>query len=132
MSTAKPPSSSSHRAPSNTCQVTRAVQTMSSIHQTPLTTTFRDAYRFYFYSPKHFPKILGGIMLASGVAGYTCMGWWHGRKMEEMKQIYVDAYYCDGEGNGSRLASLARKMTRRIVNSGAEPSGLQRQGTKFW
>jgi len=32
-------------------------------------------------------------MFASGIAGYCCMGYWQGKKMEERKRIYVDAYH---------------------------------------
>ena len=101
---------------------------MSALHHT-------SVFRKYFYSRRHFPKILGGVMLASGVAGYCAMGYWHGQKMEERKQIYVDAYHNGGSG-GSRLVSLARKMTHRFVSPSEsrcqESPGLQRQVTKFW
>lgn len=146
MSAANKPSASAKKTTlSNaTCQVTRAVQTMSSFHQsTSMTGTFRDTYRFYFYSPKHFPKILGGIMVLSGIAGYSCMGWYHDRTMEERKRIYVEAYHhnngvgassstlatnsslvssseyaknnINGDGDNNRLVSLARKMTHRTL-----------------
>ena len=143
---ATPPSSSSKKGswPSTlhqrqSCQVTRAVQTMSAFNGTSMTNTFRK----YFYSRKHFPKILGGVMIASGIAGYYSMGWWHTRQLEERKRIYIDAYHNRGDGHGSgdnRLVSLARKMTQRFAAASSPQSSfyrtdtsiLQRQVTKFW
>mmetsp|Transcript_32952 Transcript_32952/g.59419 ORF Transcript_32952/g.59419 Transcript_32952/m.59419 type:complete len:166 (-) Transcript_32952:46-543(-) len=150
------PSNLHHRQ--NSCQVTRAVETMSSFHHTSMKKTLR----LYFYSRAYFPKILGGIMIASGIAGYACMGWWHDRKMKEMERIYSDAYH-NGDrvsssiaknvrsfpGNGKNgnnedsdngLVALTRNMTRRIVASSrhatlsnaTDSSRLQRQVTKFW
>lgn len=122
--------------PSDPCQVTRAVQTLSALnqHRSFAKTTFRK----YFYSRTHFPRILGGIMLASGVAGYTFMGWLHGRQIEERTRIYVEAYN-NGErreDDGDGLIALARKMTRRVVDASRdatmESARLQRQVTKFW
>lgn len=132
------------REGTTTCQVTRAVQTMSSFHQTSMTGTARK----YFYSPKYFPRILGGIMLVSGIAGYSCMGYLQEQKIEERKRIYIDAYHnnnSNSKSNGesrtddredSRLVALARKMTNRMsslsnINS-VDSSNLQRQYTKFW
>ena len=120
------------------CQVTRAVHTMSLYHQT----SFMDTARKYFYSPKHFPKILGGIMLASGIAGYYTMGYLHEQKIQKTKRIYIDAYHnssssssnnnnnAQSQGDSSSLVSLARKMTNRITDT-AE-SRLQKQYTKYW
>lgn len=114
---------------STTCRITRAVQTMSSFHRTSISETARK----YFHSPQHFPRILGGLMLSSGIAGYVCMGWWYERQLEERKRIYIDAYHGvqasisssgikGGEGrnssdNDERRVSLARKMTRRNVST---------------
>ncbi len=154
----KPTSSStSSTAPSRTmlqgrsssatiCVITRAVQTMSSFHQTSLSNTARK----YFYSPKHFPRILSGLMLTSGIAGYACMGCWQERQLEERKRIYTDAYHQNhgaarkelapspaathatnssstkvSEGTSSssnRMVALARKMTRRIVSTSSSSS----------
>jgi len=109
---------------------------MSLYHQT----SFMDTARKYFYSPKHFPKILGGIMLASGIAGYYTMGYLHEQKIQETKRIYIDAYHNSSsssnnntdqsQGDSSSLVSLARKMTNRITDT-AE-SRLQKQYTKYW
>ena len=84
-------------------------------------------------------------MLASGVAGYSFMGWYTDRQIEKRKRVYIDAYHNgngveDGNGSGNRLISLARKMTHRIVGNVAlassgsqmETNKLQRQVTKFW
>mmetsp|Transcript_16497 Transcript_16497/g.34731 ORF Transcript_16497/g.34731 Transcript_16497/m.34731 type:complete len:177 (-) Transcript_16497:239-769(-) len=114
---ATPPSSStkmplqSINATNASCQVTRAVRTMSSInhHRTSIRTTFRK----YFYSPTHFPKILGAVMVASGIVGYTSMGWWHGRQIEKRKRIYIEAY------NGSSDESTT---TTRLENSSVASS----------
>lgn len=145
--TPPPPSPNKAPLPSNlhqrqkSCQVTRAVQTMSSFHHTSMKKTLR----LYFYSRAYFPKILGGIMIASGIAGYTCMGWWHDRKMKEMERIYSEAYHngeqrsnnpfvsssiaknvrsfsgdgknSNNEDSGNGLVALTRNMTRRIVAS---------------
>mmetsp|Transcript_53511 Transcript_53511/g.113648 ORF Transcript_53511/g.113648 Transcript_53511/m.113648 type:complete len:158 (-) Transcript_53511:314-787(-) len=134
----------------NSCQVTRAVQTMSSLNQHHANVA--NTCRKYFYSRTHFPKILGAIMIASGITGYVSMGWWHGRILEERKRIYVEAYHNGQkrrESNGkntyngnddNRLVTLARKMTRRVMDSSRNvtlqdamnSSRLQRQVTKFW
>ena len=87
-------------------------------------------------------------MLVSGIAGYSCMGYLHGQKIEERKRIYIDAYHNNNSNNStngeshtddrgdSRLVALARKMTNRMsslsnINS-VDSSNLQRQYTKFW
>jgi len=132
--------------------ITRAVQTMSSIHQTSII----DTARKIFYSPKHFPKVLGGILSVSFIAGYLCMGYVHDYNVEKRKRIYIDAYHnnnrktdstikqTDGlstisvsttqnksTSGGDRLSRLARKMTHRIAT---QTNNLkeQRQYTKFW
>ena len=125
--------------------ITRAVQTMSSIHQTSII----DTARKIFYSPKHFPKVLGGILSISFVAGYVCMGYVHDYNVEKRKRIYIDAYHNNNKtdstikknnrqstlstqnsttGGEDRLTRLARKMTHRI----ATQTNIQRQYTKFW
>ncbi len=78
-------------------------------------------------------------MLASGIAGYVCMGYYHTQQMEKRKRIYIDAYHQGNDNSSGKLTALARKMTRRIVESShaafadkAESSKLQRQVTKFW
>jgi len=136
--------------------ITRAVQTMSSIHQTSLIGSARKI----FYSPKHFPKVLGGILSVSFIAGYVCMGYVHDYNVEKRKRIYIDAYHNnnnktdsikqtdrqstvsvsttqnDSTTGGDRLTRLARKMTHRIAtqtNNLKESSMIiQRQYTKFW
>ena len=128
--------------------ITRAVQTMSSIHQTSLIGSARKI----FYSPKHFPKVLGGILSVSFIAGYVCMGYVHDYNVEKRKRIYIDAYHNNNSKTdstqvsvsttqnsttgGDRLTRLARKMTHRIAtktNNLKESSMIiQRQYTKFW
>ena len=135
--------------------ITRAVQTMSSIHQTSII----DTARKIFYSPKHFPKVLGGILSVSFIAGYVCMGYVHDYNVEKRKRIYIDAYHNNNNKTdstikqtdrqstvsvsttqnstigGARLAMIARKMTHRIAtqtNNLKESSMIQRQYTKVW
>jgi hypothetical protein len=135
--------------------ITRAVQTMSSIHQTSII----DTARKIFYSPKHFPKVLGGILSVSFIAGYVCMGYVHDYNVEKRKRIYIDAYHNNNNKTdstikqtdrqstvsvsttqnstigGDRLAMIARKMTHRIAtqtNNLKESSMIQRQYTKVW
>ena len=135
--------------------ITRAVQTMSSIHQTSII----DTARKIFYSPKHFPKVLGGILSVSFITGYVCMGYVHDCNVEKRKRIYIDAYHNNNSKTdstikqtdrqstvsvsttqnstigGARLAMIARKMTHRIAtqtNNLKESSMFQRQYTKFW
>ena len=135
--------------------ITRAVQTMSSIHQTSII----DTARKIFYSPKHFPKVLGGILSVSFLAGYVCMGYLHDYNVEKRKRIYIDAYHNNNSKTdstikqtdrqstvsvsttqnstigGDRLSMIARKMTHRIAtqtNNLKESSMIQRQYTKFW
>ena len=136
--------------------ITRAVQTMSSLHQTSII----DTARKIFYSPKHFPKVLGGILSVSFIAGYLCMGYVHDYNVEKRKRIYIDAYHNNNSKTdstmkqtdrqstvsvsttqnstigGDRLAMIARKMTHRIAtqtNNLKESSVIiQRQYTKFW
>ena len=97
-------------------------------------------------------------MMASGVAGYKCMGWYTERAIEQRKRAYMDVYHRNsnnsnnnngvvvegdkGSNGNNRLVSLARKMTHRIVvdndvamtspGSQLETNKLQRQVTKFW
>ena len=128
---------------------------MSSIHQTSII----DTARKIFYSPKHFPKVLGGILSVSFIAGYVCMGYVHDYNVEKRKRIYIDAYHNNNNKTdstikqtdrqstvsvsttqnstigGARLAMIARKMTHRIAthtNNLKESSMIQRQYTKFW
>ena len=91
-----------------TCRITRAVQTISSLHR-DRTWMFESA-RKYFHSPHHFPKILGGLMVSSGIAGYMCMGWWHERQVEERKRIYIDAYYHQNNHHNDDVASPALSL----------------------
>lgn len=127
--------------------ITRAVQTMSSLHQTSIINTARKI----FYSPKHFPKVLGGILSISFVAGYVCMGYVHDYNVEKRKRIYIDAYHNNNSKtdstrqvsvsttqnnstSGGELTRLARKMTHRIATqtNNLKESSMQRQYTKFW
>lgn len=127
--------------------ITRAVQTMSSLHQTSIINTARKI----FYSPKHFPKVLGGILSISFVAGYVCMGYVHDYNVEKRKRIYIDVYHNNNSKtdstrqvsvsttqnnstSGGELTRLARKMTHRIATqtNNLKESSMQRQYTKFW
>ncbi len=92
----------------NTCRITRAVQTISSLHR-DRTWMFESA-RKYFHSPHHFPKILGGLMVSSGIAGYMCMGWWHERQVEWRNRIYIDAYYHQNNHHNDDVASPALSL----------------------
>lgn len=125
---ATPPSSSTKmslqpiNAVNASCQVTRAVQTMSSInhHRTSIRTTFRK----YFYSPTHFPKILGAVMVASGIVGYTSMGWWHGRQIEERKRIYIEAYNGTVSGDDESTTSTRLENSSVVSSSSTHDSNV--------
>eukprot|EP00578_Thalassiosira_sp_NH16_P004159 CAMPEP_0181140140 /NCGR_PEP_ID=MMETSP1071-20121207/35151_1 /TAXON_ID=35127 /ORGANISM="Thalassiosira sp., Strain NH16" /LENGTH=142 /DNA_ID=CAMNT_0023227083 /DNA_START=271 /DNA_END=699 /DNA_ORIENTATION=+ len=92
---------------------------MSHFHHTSMT----DALRKYFYSRTHFPWILGGIMVVSGIAGYSCMGWLHDKQMEDRKRIYIEAYHNgdqrrDSNLTNNSLAPSALPMIDSLVSSG--------------
>lgn len=111
-----------------TCRITRAVQTITSFHRDR--TSIFELARKHFHSPHHFPKILGGLMVSSGIAGYMCMGWWHERQMEERKRIYIDAYHQNNHNDGTnRKAMMASPLPTSITSkaTAAATSGSAKQ-----
>mmetsp|Transcript_5218 Transcript_5218/g.10679 ORF Transcript_5218/g.10679 Transcript_5218/m.10679 type:complete len:194 (+) Transcript_5218:129-710(+) len=131
------------------CQITRAIQTFAHT---------QTAFQRYFYSRKHFPKILTAFMTFGGFVGFTVMEYLANVQLEEKRKVYVDAYHHHGRNDTqivrdigrmaedsirsttttSSASSLARKMTHKtvdVVNSVVREGSsgiLNRQITKFW
>ncbi|KAL7464880.1 hypothetical protein ACHAXS_005210 [Conticribra weissflogii] len=131
------------------CHVTRAIQTLARTQ-----TTFQR----YFYSRRHFPKVLAACMTFGGFAGFTIMEYMARAKLEEKRRIYVEAYHYNGRDDteivedfdniandpsrmtatASSASALARKITHKIVDvvqpfvREGSSAVLNRQVTKFW
>jgi hypothetical protein len=63
---------------------------MSSLHRIGLATVV--GARRHFLSPTGFPRTLGGILIASGAAGYACAGGLHRLHLQETTSAYNDVY----------------------------------------
>jgi hypothetical protein len=68
---------------------------MSSLHRIGLATA-AGARRHLLLSPtRSFPPrtTLGGVLIASGAAGYAFAGWLHRRHLQETTDAYNDAHH---------------------------------------
>jgi hypothetical protein len=76
------------------CRISYAVRAMSSLHRIGLATA-AGARRHLLFSPTRFPPrtTLGGVLIASGAAGYAFAGWLHRRHLQETTNAYNDAHY---------------------------------------
>jgi hypothetical protein len=73
-------------------------------------------------------------MLTSGCVGYTLMGWFVDRKLEERAGIYLSAYNnndCAEERGNSGGSSKKLALSRKLTINGRE-MGLNRRVTQFW
>mmetsp|Transcript_20552 Transcript_20552/g.59628 ORF Transcript_20552/g.59628 Transcript_20552/m.59628 type:complete len:95 (-) Transcript_20552:526-810(-) len=77
--------------------VTRAVLFLTSANGA--TRSFASAA----FSPRYFPRTLGGCMLLSGVAGYMWMDDIHKKRFERQEAVYQAAW------------QAGRRMTRRLT-----------------
>jgi hypothetical protein len=80
--------------PRSACRISYAVRAMSSLHRIGLATA-AGARRHLLFSPTRFPPrtTLGGVLIASGAAGYAFAGWLHRRHLQETTNAYNDAHY---------------------------------------
>ena len=85
----------------------------------------------YFYSPRHFPKILSGIMLIGGVAGYKTMEFYYGGRQEKSYR-YVETTKPKSLDPRYRSKEKKEMLQRKITLRAEEFRGLTRKTTQFW
>eukprot|EP00568_Trieres_chinensis_P011808 CAMPEP_0183304604 /NCGR_PEP_ID=MMETSP0160_2-20130417/9639_1 /TAXON_ID=2839 ORGANISM="Odontella Sinensis, Strain Grunow 1884" /NCGR_SAMPLE_ID=MMETSP0160_2 /ASSEMBLY_ACC=CAM_ASM_000250 /LENGTH=108 /DNA_ID=CAMNT_0025467689 /DNA_START=156 /DNA_END=482 /DNA_ORIENTATION=+ len=95
--------------------VSRAVRLLSTVHSAKKLGV-RGAATAAF-TPRHFPKFLGGTMLLSGLAGYVWMEVLTKRRFEREEAMYVAAW------------EAGRRMTRRLTSTASAAAETARSTT---
>jgi hypothetical protein len=90
---------------------------------------YLQSCRNVFYSPTHFPKVLGAIMVSGVVGGYCIMDTLHSRRMKRQDSLYTAAWEANYErrmksieGQIEKTPAIVRTFTRRLTRMSVERS----------